>query len=63
MHARAPPYDNCAEYMYSTLQILTAATASFTDGADDVGNANAPFATAYDVWSTSTVPDLVNISI
>jgi solute carrier family 20 (sodium-dependent phosphate transporter) len=36
MHARAAKYDNKAEYLYSFLQILTAATASFTHGANDV---------------------------
>jgi solute carrier family 20 (sodium-dependent phosphate transporter) len=36
MHARAAHYDNKVEYMYSFLQVLTAATASFTHGANDV---------------------------
>lgn len=63
MHARAPHYDNRAEYMYSALQILTAATASFTHGANDVGNAIAPFTTAYEVWSSGQVPETVNIPI
>jgi len=36
MHAHAKHYDNKAEYMYSFLQILTAATASFSHGANDV---------------------------
>jgi phosphate/sulfate permease len=36
MHARAEHYDNEAEYMYSFLQVMTAATASFTHGANDV---------------------------
>jgi len=36
MHARATHYDNKVEYMYSFLQVLTAATASFTHGANDV---------------------------
>ncbi|KAI5462067.1 phosphate transporter [Mariannaea sp. PMI_226] len=56
MHARTSHYDNRAEYMYSALQILTAATASFTHGANDVGNAIAPFITAYEVWSSGEVP-------
>lgn len=34
--AHAAHYDNRAEYMYSFLQIMTAATASFTHGANDV---------------------------
>jgi solute carrier family 20 (sodium-dependent phosphate transporter) len=36
MHARAARYNNRAEYLYSFLQIMTAATASFTHGANDV---------------------------
>ena len=48
MHARAERFDNRAEYMYSALQILTAAAASFTHGANDVANAIAPFTTAYE---------------
>lgn len=36
MHARAAHYDNRAEYMYSFLQVLTAATASFTHGSNDI---------------------------
>lgn len=36
MHARASHYDNKAEYVYSFLQVLTAATASFTHGANDI---------------------------
>lgn len=56
MHARAEHYDNRAEYMYSALQILTAAAASFTHGANDVANAIAPFTTAYEIWSTGEIP-------
>ncbi|KAI9155453.1 Phosphate-repressible phosphate permease pho-4 [Paramyrothecium foliicola] len=63
MHARAPHYDNRAEYMYSALQILTAAAASFTHGANDVANAIAPFTTAYEVWKSGEVPDTVGIPI
>ncbi|KAF4470034.1 family inorganic phosphate transporter [Fusarium albosuccineum] len=54
MHARSAHYDNRAEYMYSALQILTAATASFVHGANDVSNAVAPFTTAYEVWLLAT---------
>jgi sodium-dependent phosphate transporter len=63
MHARAERYDNRAEYMYSALQILTAAAASFTHGANDVANAIAPFTTAYEVWHSGTIPDLVQVPI
>lgn len=55
MHARASRFDNRAEYMYSSLQILTAATASFVHGANDVANAIAPFATTYLVWQSGEI--------
>ncbi|ENH67555.1 Phosphate-repressible phosphate permease [Fusarium oxysporum f. sp. cubense race 1] len=63
MHARSAHYDNRAEYMYSALQILTAATASFVHGANDVSNAVAPFTTAYQVWSSGGIPEFVAIPI
>jgi phosphate/sulfate permease len=45
-HAHAAHYDNEAEYMFSFLQILTACTASFTHGANDVAKYASPnFAT------------------
>ena len=61
MHARAEHFDNRAEYMFSALQILTAAAASFTHGANDVANAIAPFTTAYEVWHSGTVLDLARV--
>ncbi|KAM3463296.1 hypothetical protein NHJ6243_003330 [Beauveria neobassiana] len=63
MHSRAPRFDNRAEYMFSSLQILTAAAASFTHGANDVSNAIAPFSTALDVWSHGVVNDQVEVPI
>ena len=56
-HARAQHYDNKAEHVYSSLQVMTAATASFTHGANDVSNAVGPFATIYAIWSTTAIPD------
>ncbi|EXJ80065.1 phosphate-repressible phosphate permease [Capronia epimyces CBS 606.96] len=53
IHARATHYDNRAEYMYSFLQAMTAATASFTHGANDVSNAIGPYTTIYYIWSTN----------
>ncbi|OJJ02081.1 hypothetical protein ASPVEDRAFT_132812 [Aspergillus versicolor CBS 583.65] len=61
MHARASRYDNRAEYMYSSLQILTAATASFVHGANDVANAIAPFATTYLVWQSGEIRSQVPV--
>lgn len=55
MHARAAHFDNKTEHLYSFLQILTAATASFAHGANDVSNATGPLATIYLVWHTGVV--------
>ncbi|GKT66148.1 phosphate-repressible Na+ phosphate cotransporter [Colletotrichum tofieldiae] len=63
MHSRAPHYDNRAEYMYSSLQILTASAASFIHGANDVSNSIGPFATAYDIWRTGRVETYVGVPI
>ncbi|KAG9086590.1 Na+/Pi symporter [Ceratobasidium sp. UAMH 11750] len=54
MHARAAQYDNRTEHLYSFLQVLTAATASFAHGSNDVSNAIGPFATIYFTWHTGT---------
>ncbi|TGZ78560.1 phosphate-repressible phosphate permease [Ascodesmis nigricans] len=55
MHARAAQYDNKAEHLYSFLQILTAATASFAHGANDVSNAIGPLSTIYTIWESGAV--------
>ncbi|KDN34248.1 hypothetical protein RSAG8_12657, partial [Rhizoctonia solani AG-8 WAC10335] len=52
MHNRATQYDNRTEHLYSFLQVLTAATASFAHGSNDVSNAIGPFATIYYTWHT-----------
>ncbi|KAF2021200.1 phosphate-repressible phosphate permease-like protein [Aaosphaeria arxii CBS 175.79] len=52
MHAAAEHFNNEAEYTYSFLQIMTAATASFAHGANDVANAIGPYTTIYFVWNT-----------
>ncbi|QRV84719.1 sodium/inorganic phosphate symporter [Ceratobasidium sp. AG-Ba] len=54
MHMRAAQYDNRTEHLYSFLQVLTAATASFAHGSNDVSNAIGPFATIYFTWHTGT---------
>jgi sodium-dependent phosphate transporter len=63
MHARAPRYDNRVEHMYSALQILTASSASFIHGANDVSNAITPFASAYLIWREGRVDNTVPIPI
>jgi solute carrier family 20 (sodium-dependent phosphate transporter) len=55
IHSHVQHYDNKAEYLYSFLQVMTACTASFTHGANDVANAIAPYATIYQIWSSGTL--------
>ncbi|MBE3048037.1 inorganic phosphate transporter [Candidatus Bathyarchaeota archaeon] len=55
MHAHAKHYDNRAEYLYSFLQVLTASTASFAHGANDVANAIGPYATIFQIWNTGNM--------
>lgn len=54
-HARAAHYNNKAEFMYTFIQIITACTASFTHGANDVSNAIGPYATIYDIWKNESI--------
>ncbi|CAO3607799.1 unnamed protein product [Cunninghamella echinulata] len=57
IHAAATLYDDDAEYLFSFLQILTAATASFAHGSNDVANAIGPLSAIFDIWQTGVVPD------
>ena len=52
VYAHAPRYPNEVEYLYSFVQIITACTASFAHGANDVGNAVGVWAGMYAAWST-----------
>jgi solute carrier family 20 (sodium-dependent phosphate transporter) len=54
VYAHAKKYPNEVEYLYSFVQIITACTASFAHGANDVGNAVGVWAVMYAAWSTST---------
>lgn len=56
MHARVAHYDNKTEYMFTFLQIMTAATASFTHGANDIANAIGPYATIFQIWNDGGLP-------
>ncbi|KAF2212737.1 hypothetical protein CERZMDRAFT_67720 [Cercospora zeae-maydis SCOH1-5] len=52
VYSHAPKYPNEVEHAYSFVQVLTACTASFAHGANDVGNAVAPWAVIYSAWRT-----------
>ena len=54
VYAHAPRYPNEVEYLYSFVQVITACTASFAHGANDVGNAVGVWAAMYSAWSTGT---------
>ncbi|KAF2140286.1 uncharacterized protein K452DRAFT_273928 [Aplosporella prunicola CBS 121167] len=54
-------FDNRAEYMYSFLQVLTASTASFTHGANDVSNAVGPYASIFLIWNTGNISSKVPV--
>lgn len=52
VYAHAPKYPNEVEHLYSFVQVITACTASFAHGANDVGNAVGVWAAMYAAWST-----------
>lgn len=56
IHARARHFDNRTEFLYTFLQVMTAAAASFTHGANDVANAIGPYASIYQIWASGDIP-------
>ncbi|KAJ6184182.1 hypothetical protein N7519_005483 [Penicillium mononematosum] len=54
VYANAEKYPNEVEHTYSFIQIITACTASFAHGANDIGNSVGPWAAIYSAWSSGT---------
>ncbi|EEP78130.1 conserved hypothetical protein [Uncinocarpus reesii 1704] len=52
VYAHAEKYPNEVEHTYSFVQVLTACTASFAHGANDIGNSVGPWAVIFSAWST-----------
>jgi sodium-dependent phosphate transporter len=52
VYSHAEKYPNEVEYTYSFIQIITACTASFAHGANDIGNSVGPWAVIYSAWRT-----------
>lgn len=52
VYSYAHKYPNEVEHTYSFVQVLTACTASFAHGANDIGNSVGPWAVIYSAWNT-----------
>ncbi|KAF3939280.1 hypothetical protein ABW19_dt0208618 [Dactylella cylindrospora] len=52
VYEHATKYPNETEFTFSFIQVITACTASFAHGANDIGNAVGPWAVIYGAWST-----------
>ncbi|KAF2123905.1 phosphate permease [Dothidotthia symphoricarpi CBS 119687] len=52
VYGHAKKYSNEVEHTYSFVQVITACTASFAHGANDIGNAVGPWAVIYSAWNT-----------
>jgi sodium-dependent phosphate transporter len=63
IHARDRHFDNKAEFLYTFLQVMTAAAASFTHGANDVANAVGPYATIFQIWNSGVIPKKTNVDL
>ncbi|ORX34313.1 phosphate permease [Kockovaella imperatae] len=52
VYSYATKYPNEVEHTYSFIQVITACTASFAHGANDIGNSVGPWAVIFEAWST-----------
>ena len=55
VHQHTEHFDNKTEHLYSFLQVLTAAVASFAHGSNDVSNAVGPLAAIFLIWDSGKV--------
>ena len=63
LHKNAITIDPDAEYLCSSLQVITACFSSFAHGANDVANSIAPFATVYSIYETESVSKKMDVPI
>ncbi|RHY25656.1 hypothetical protein DYB32_008174 [Aphanomyces invadans] len=56
MHAKAEKHSSKTEYLFSYLQVATAAFASFAHGSNDVANASGPFSAMLTIYETAKIP-------
>ncbi|KAJ3124562.1 Na+/Pi symporter [Nowakowskiella sp. JEL0407] len=63
MHGLAMKYDNKTEYLFSFLQVCTAAFASFSHGSNDVANSVGPLAGSYAIWTTGKLESKTGVPI
>lgn len=56
VHERAVRFDNKTEYLYSFLQVCTAAFASFAHGSNDVANAAGPLSAIVSIYNSGKIP-------
>jgi sodium-dependent phosphate transporter len=57
VYACAKKYPNEVEHTFSFIQVLTACTASFAHGANDIGNSVGPWAVLYGAWKTGSAAE------
>lgn len=55
IYAKTVQYPNETEHLFSFLQVMTACTASFAHGANDLSNAIGPFSVIYYTWKTGNL--------
>ncbi len=55
VHAQTAHFDNKTKYLYSFLQVLTAAVASFAHGSNDASNAFGLLSAIFLIWNTGTL--------